>query len=726
MKHLVYRIVCGWLLLGAANLVQAQAPCRKFVQASAVSRHQLAIANDGTLWAWGKNEAGQLGDGTTTNRDIPVQVGTDRNWKQVRAGEYHSLGVKTNGTLWAWGDNRHGALGLGHTTNQSTPVQVGTDTDWDLSGFGMGSGAGFSIVTKTDGSLWFFGINDYYQSGLSEEAPYNIPYVEEYLTPVEAGGGTRDWKVVSLGPAHTVAIKTDGTLWGWGANGHRIGHGAPADLVKAPYQLGTDTDWKTVAAGDYFSLSLKNDGTLWVWGDNDYGQLGNGVASHDDQEVAIQVGTDRDWKMVAAGCNTTLALKNDGSLWAWGRGGLGDGTRTDRAVPTRVGESKDWVSVTAGYETVTALRSDGSLWTWGMGGSVDHLYPTRVYSPAFIPGIGRQGDAEVLHPTDQWHYFEKDCRLICRVRQTNNWGDGVRATGNSITARVWVDGSELFGWVYDDRLRRHYQITPALNSETTTGQVSLYFTQEEFDEFNAVATNLKKLPTEPDDAAGIANLRVEKRGGVSVDGSGKPAGYPGTAATIDPADEDIQWDATNGRWEVTFDVTGFGGFWVKTTGLPLPATFGGITAWLKGGSLLVNWTAEKETNNSRYEIEVSADGKTFRKIGELGSKAVDGNSDTAIEYRFQTPSVGLLGAVGIAGVGLVLLAFTAGFGGKRPRKRLLPLVIIAMTLLGAAACSKTSKDAIAGGTQKIWVRIIQVYKDGARQYSKIVQVITED
>ncbi len=742
MKHTIYwikfftcRVLCGCLLLLAAGSVDLQAQCRRFVQSSASTSHYLAVADDGTLWAWGLNRYGQLGDGTTTDRIDPVQVGRDRNWKQVKAAVLYSLAVKTDGTLWAWGNNSHGQLGDGTTTNRIQPVQVGTDIDWELPSASSNLSNPSSLAIKTNGSLWFFGSDKDYQSGLSDEAPHHIPHVEMRTTPTQVGGGTYDWKVISVGECHTIGIKTDGTLWVWGRNIYRqVGYGIALETLKAPLRLGTDADWKTVAAGREFNLAIKQDGTLWAWGRNSHGELGNGVIG-DYQAMATQVGTDRDWKMVAADYYTALALKSDGSIWVWGNGEngqFGDGTVTlKRGIPTRVGWGADWVNLNVCSSLVSALRSDGSLWSWGRAAFIrqqsnieftgnNYVFPTRFYCHDFIKGVIGYGEERTLTSTDKWHYFEKDCRLICKVAQTNNWGVGTRPTGNSLTARVWVDGNTV------RYVKRHYQITPAINPATTTGRVTLYFTQEEFDEFNAVPANINKLPTRPFNRVSIRNLRIEKRGGVSADGSGSPASYSGAVETIDPADDDVQWNAANRLWEVTFNVTGFSGFWVKTIDVPLPATFRNLAAHCKGGTLWVDWRVEKETNTSRYEIEVSADGKTFLKIGELCSKAADGNSDTAIEYRFQTPGASLLGAAGIAGVGLVLLAFAAGYGGKGSRKRLFPVAIIAMILWGAAACSKKSKEVIASSTQKAWVRIALVDKDGTKEYSKIVQVITED
>ncbi len=660
-----------------------------------------------------------------------MQVGTDQDWKQVEAGEFWTLALKTNGTLWAWGSNSNGRLGLGRTTGPDWPVQVGTDTDWDRLVLKLYKGGGLSggdynegdhqicMAIKTNGSLWFWGDDRFCRSGLSEK-----PGVR--LSPTEAAGGTRDWKVVSLGSYHTVALKTNGTLWAWGLNKERqVGHGATADTVKAPFQLGTATDWKTVAAGSDWNLAIKNDGTLWGWGDKASSLLGYNPATTPRYEpIATQIGTDRDWKVIACYNYVAYALKNDGSLWTWGHGGqwaLGYDTREDEVwAPRRVGGSNDWFSVAVGHHCGMATKSDGSLWAVGSGSyllDIQSRYLTRVDPPATTAlRIGLHGDARTLPSSVKRQFFEKDCRLICRLVQTNNQRVGSSEVLNSLTARVWVDDRTA-----NHHVKRHYQITPALNAASTTGSVSLYFTQEEFDEFNAVATNLKKLPTGPGDAAGRANLLIEKRSGVSADGSGSPASYSGTAENINPPDNWIAWDATYRRWEVTFDVTGFSGFWVKTTDRPLPVTFGSIAARLQGGSLWVDFTSEKETNNHHYEIEASTDGKTFKKIGELCSQAPNGNSDTPLSYTFKTAVSGIMGAAGIAGV--VLLALAAGAGSRR--RRLLPAAILAISLC-VAACVKHSRESVAHHSPKIWVRIAQVDKDGTKEYSKIVQAVAKD
>jgi alpha-tubulin suppressor-like RCC1 family protein len=121
----------------------------------------MAIKTNGTLWAWGSNSLGQLGDGTTTNKNIPTQIGTATDWKIVAGGLDHSLAIKNNGTLWAWGNNSSGQLGNGSTTRSTIPIQIGTATDWKM----IVGGTNFSIALKNNGTLWAWGLNNMGQLG---------------------------------------------------------------------------------------------------------------------------------------------------------------------------------------------------------------------------------------------------------------------------------------------------------------------------------------------------------------------------------------------------------------------------------------------------------------------------------------------------------------------------------------------------------------------------------
>ena len=186
--------------------------------------------------------------------------------------------------------------------------------------------------------------------------------------------GSKDWAAVSAGSNRTVAIRTDGTLWAWGSNNSgQLGNGTKTRRSD-PIQVGSAKNWATVSAGDGYTVALRTNGTLWAWGSNHSGQLGDGTKT--DRSVPVQVGPDRDWAAVSAGDGYTVALKTDGTLWAWGRndsGQLGDGTNTDRSVPVQVGSDRDWAAASAGRIIkngfTVAVKKDGTLWAWGSNDS---------------------------------------------------------------------------------------------------------------------------------------------------------------------------------------------------------------------------------------------------------------------------------------------------------------------------------------------------------------------
>lgn len=335
----------------------SHAQCWKMVLAKGY--HSVGIKTDGTLWAWGSNYLGQLGDGTNVEKNIPTQIGTENNWKTIGLGDFHALAIKNGGTLWAWGKNNKGQLGINSTTNSNIPVQVGLDSDW----IKVDGGNSHSIAIKEDGSMWSWGFNCYGQLGINN--------TQQKLSPVRVGTGN-DWKEVSAGYYHTLALKTTGKMYvtGWNQNG-QLGINSNNDLLG--FVLMNDQKWISIDAGKYHSMAVALGNKLYTWGDNALGNLGVGTnGASTDSTVPIQVGNESSWGF-CNGHTQSFFIKNDGSLWVCGPnsyGALGLGlndttTLTIQNTPVQVGTSNNWKSISNGIDHVVALKNDGSLWAWG-------------------------------------------------------------------------------------------------------------------------------------------------------------------------------------------------------------------------------------------------------------------------------------------------------------------------------------------------------------------------
>lgn len=236
------------------------------VQVSAGTFHSLALAFDKTVWAWGYNSNGQLGDGTASDRNGPVQVKDLKGIVQIAAGGYHSLALKNDGTVWAWGNGGSGQLGNGaNSTLQNTPVQVtGLDNVVQISG-----GYLHSLALKNDGTVWAWGWNGWGQLGDGTATDRNVPVKVNIgdIIQVSAGGEL-------LSGSHSLALKSDGTVWGWGANPvGQLGDGTKISR-RQPVQAVGLTNVMQVSAGGFYSLAIRGDNqTVWAWGDNQFGEL---------------------------------------------------------------------------------------------------------------------------------------------------------------------------------------------------------------------------------------------------------------------------------------------------------------------------------------------------------------------------------------------------------------------------------------------------------------------
>jgi alpha-tubulin suppressor-like RCC1 family protein len=353
-----------------------------------------AIKTDGTLWLWGDNSYGQLGDNTIVRKSSPVQtIAFGTNWSQVDVGWLNTAAIKTDGTLWIWGDNSNGQLGDNTIVRKSSPVQtIAGGTNWKQ--VSCSKNRLFTAAIKTDGTLWTWGQNSYGQLGDNT--------ITRRSSPVQTIAGGTNWKQISVGSTHTAAIKNDGTLWMWGRNDQGQlavwGGGTPAtsgDPGTSPvtvsgsktnattfttsnttgvsigmnvYTSTQPVDWTTVSAiSTNVSITFTPSSFTGTWTGTislGIGAIKATAATPDfinNRSSPVQtVAFGTNWKQVYSGNFDTAAIKTDGTLWTWGindSGQLGDNTITKRSSPVQtIAGGSNWKQVSINRSNTAAIQ----------------------------------------------------------------------------------------------------------------------------------------------------------------------------------------------------------------------------------------------------------------------------------------------------------------------------------------------------------------------------------
>ncbi len=438
MKLSYAKFLSVFLVFYAVAIVTMVAEATAGQQLSVKISHTVLLDSDGTVWTWGNNEYGQLGDGGTSHRNFPVQVlgsggvGHLQGVMSVAAGDLFSVALKNDGTVWAWGDNKYGELGNENSPNNSpTPVQVrdSSGTGYMEDVVAIAGGGMYTLALKSDGTVWGWGENGYGVLGTDfSQTPFSTH-------PIQVTGLT-DITAIATGYQHSMALKSDGTVWAWGFNLHgQLGDNTFGDLsgrytpalVKGIDGNGLLTGAIKISAGKFHSLALLSDGTVKSWGYNASGQLGDG--SRIDRPAPVSVSGLEFVNAIAAGDSHSFAIFG-GTPFGWGannRGQLGDGSTTERLTPVPLSSPDKSIEIACGSLYTAAITADSKVYSWGYN------------------NIGQLGDGTVIERHTPAIITGRTFGKITAIAAGASHSTAVESDGT-----VWTWGDNLYGQLGND------------------------------------------------------------------------------------------------------------------------------------------------------------------------------------------------------------------------------------------------------------------------------------
>lgn len=324
-------------------------------------RHTIAIAHDGTLWAWGSNNYGELGTGDFQDYNRPVLVNSDTNWFMVSATGEFSLALKRDGSIWSTGLNYSGQLGIGSDRTKGTFTKVSGNTKFKY----ISTSEHGSIAVAEDGSLFAWGYLPRNFTGRNSDSIHR---------PLKLNL-SNDWEKIEASPDQTanfIGLKRDGSVWSWGRNtNYKLGIGLIKvdSLINTPTRIPLNSNIMKIQNGPTSCLALSVDGSLWSWGDNLNGELGNNEYYEPNLTPKL-VGKVNEWKDCATGVymSTSGGVKKDGTLWLWGDGGaslFNDPLKKRSNIPEQIGVQTNWTKCFLGWQVSFAIDQNSNLYAWG-------------------------------------------------------------------------------------------------------------------------------------------------------------------------------------------------------------------------------------------------------------------------------------------------------------------------------------------------------------------------